>query len=226
MFAGLMSRWTISCSCTASSARATSVAIATARPTGSVPTCAEGGVLGVLAGLVGTWQASEALKLLLGIGEPLIGRLLLVDMLTARCREIAFESDPACPLHGLQPSLHDVVSMPEARPAPLPRGAEDLDAANLDAYLAAHPDARVLDVREIHERVLGPAPRAVTIPASALAARLHELDSAREYVVACRVGAKSAWAIERLNDAGFRRLRHLGGGLLAYAATHPDFDFF
>ena len=195
-------------------------------PPGSVPSCAEGGVLGVLAGLVGTWQANEALKLVLGIGKPLAGRLLLVDALAGRTREVAFESDPHCPLHGAHASIHDVVAMSEAPSARAARGNAELDAADLDAYLAEHPATFVLDVREPHERALGPAPRSIVVPASALIERLGELDTAREYVVACRVGAKSDWAIERLEDAGFRRLRHLRGGLLAYAVARPDFDFF
>lgn len=195
-------------------------------PSGSVPSCAEGGVLGVLASLVGTWQANEALKFVLGIGEPLIGRLLLVDALAARSREVSFDSDPACPLHGPQQTISDVSAYPAALPARLPRETEEIEAAALDAYLDAHPATRVLDVREPHERALGPAPQSLAIPANVLPARLHELDTAREYIVACRIGAKSAWAAELLSDAGFGRLRHLRGGLLAYAAARPDFEFF
>lgn len=195
-------------------------------PAGSVPTCAEGGVLGVLAGLVGTWQATEVLKLVLGIGRSLIGRLVLLDALDARTREIALAVDPACPLHGDRPRIFDVVAQPEADGAAVPPTGAQLDAAELDDFLAAHPAARVLDVREPHETALGPAPQAVHVPATQLEARLHELDTAREYVVACRVGVKSAWASGRLADAGFRRLHHLRGGLLAYAASRPDFEFF
>jgi len=196
-------------------------------PEGSVPTCAEGGVLGVLAGLVGTWQASEALKLLLGIGSTLSGRLLLLDALAARVREIALEVDPACPLHGDRPTIFDVAADPEPPPpSPAPAGVPPLAAAGLDAFLAAHPAALVLDVREPHEAALGAAPQSVHVPASVLEARMHELDSAREYVVACRIGAKSRWAAGRLHDAGFRRLRHLEGGLLAYAAAQPEFEAF
>jgi adenylyltransferase/sulfurtransferase len=197
-----------------------------APPPGTVPTCAEGGVLGVLAGMVGTWQANEALKLVLGIGRPLIGRLALIDALSGRTREVALAEDPACPLHGPHRTLFDV--SPDAEPvaAAAPPGVASLAAAELDAFLDAHPAARVLDVRDPHERVLGPAPRPVEIPTLALDERLHELDTAVEYVVACRVGAKSRWAAQRLYDAGFRRLHHLDGGLLAYAATHPDFEFF
>ncbi len=190
-----------------------------APPPGSVPTCAEGGVLGVLAGLVGTWQANEVLKLLLGIGEPLAGRLLLIESLGARTREVRFARDPHCAMCGEQPAILDALEtdldalVDEGDLAP-----EDLDEALSNATL--------LDVREPHEAVLGLVDGALHIPASQLEARLHELDSARTYVVACRVGAKSLWAARRLRDAGFTRVRHLNGGLLAYAARHESFEFF
>jgi adenylyltransferase/sulfurtransferase len=195
-------------------------------PEGAVPTCAEGGVLGVLAGMVGTWQASEALKLVLGIGRSLAGRLVLLDALDARVREIALDVDPACPLHGDHPTIADVADDAPAAVAPPASGVPGLAALELDAFLEAHPAALVLDVREPHEAVLGPAPRSVHVPASLLETRMHELDSAREYVVACRVGVKSRWAAQRLHDAGFRRLHHLSDGLLAYAAARPEFEFF
>jgi len=190
-----------------------------APPPGSVPTCAEGGVLGVLAGLVGTWQANEVLKLLLRIGEPLAGRLLLIESLGARTREVRFERDPRCALCGVQPAIRDAVE------AELDdeRDESELEPSELDDALA---DAVLLDVREPHEAVLGIVEGALHIPASELERRLHELDSARRYVVACRVGAKSLWAVRRLREAGFGRVRHLRGGLLAYAATHESFDFF
>jgi len=197
-----------------------------APPAGTVPTCAEGGVLGVLAGMVGTWQANEALKLVLGIGRPLVGRLALIDALSGRTREVALAEDPACALHGKHRTIFDVRGEAEPGAVAAPPGVGSLPAAELDAFLDAHPAARVLDVRDPHERVLGPAPRPVEIPTLALDERLHELDTAVEYVVACRIGAKSRWAAQRLYDAGFRRLYHLDGGLLAYAATHPDFEFF
>jgi len=193
-------------------------------PEGSVPTCAEGGVLGVLAGIVGTWQANEALKIVLGIGATLAGRLMLVDALEARTREVALASDPACPLHGAEQTIFDVA---ETRAEPLaPLGVPEIAPERLDAYLESTPEARILDVREPHEAVLGAAPRALAVPASVLEERLHELDSAVPLVVACRVGAKSRWAAQRLHDAGFRRLLHLQGGLLAYAAHHEGFDLF
>jgi adenylyltransferase/sulfurtransferase len=196
-----------------------------APPAGSVPSCAEGGVLGALAGMVGTWQANEVLKLVLGIGRPLTGRLALIDALSGTMREVALPSDPCCPLHGARPTIFDVAEEPAVAPAAAP-GARSIAATELDAFLARLPGARVLDVREPHERALGPAPQAVVLAASELESRLGELDRETDYVVACRVGVKSLWAVRRLREAGFRRLHHLEGGLLAYAATHPDFEFF
>ncbi len=190
-----------------------------------VPSCAEGGVLGVLAGLVGTWQATETLKLILGIGAPLVGRLLLIDALDARLREVRVPRDPGCPLCGERPVIRDVGSV--VGPAePADRRVPVVTAGDLDALLAAQPDARVLDVRDPHERALGALPGALEIPATELEARLHELDTARTYVVACRVGVKSRWAAERLRDAGFAKLHHLDGGLLAYAALDAGFETF
>jgi molybdopterin/thiamine biosynthesis adenylyltransferase/rhodanese-related sulfurtransferase len=190
-----------------------------APPAGSVPTCSEGGVLGALAGIVGTWQANEALKLLLGIGEPLRGRLLLIDALGAHVREIRFDRDPECALCGPAASIRDAVEASEEET----RDSDEVDASELDAALE---DATLLDVREPHEVVLGVLDGAIHMPASELESRLHELDSARTYVVACRIGVKSRWAAQRLRDAGFRRIRHLRGGLLDYAARDHAFAFF
>lgn len=191
-----------------------------APPAGTVPTCAEGGVLGVLAGIVGTLQANEALKLILGIGEPLVGRLLLVDALGAHMREVTIERDPACSLCGDRPDITDV-SLPK----------EDDEAADVDEITPAQLDesmreATLLDVREPHEAALGIIEGSLHIPATQLPERLHELDSAKRYIVACRVGQKSLWAARLLRDAGFRRVVHLQGGLLAYAAAHDEFAFF
>jgi adenylyltransferase/sulfurtransferase len=187
-----------------------------------VPTCAEGGVLGVLAGIVGSFQATEALKLLLGIGTPLIGRVLLIDALDARVREIRVARDPACPLCGDAPTIREVGTLPEG--APLPAGVPELE---LDALADARDGGTILlDVREPHERALGEIPGALAIPASELEARLHELDTARTYVVACRIGAKSRWAAARLKEAGFGRVYHLREGLLALAARDASFEVF
>lgn len=191
-------------------------------PAESRPTCAEGGVLGALAGIVGSWQASEALKVLLGAGETLRGRLMLIDALYARVREVRFDRDPSCAVCGDAATIRDILAQTYEEP-PLDAPVAEIDATDLEDVLRA---ARLLDVREPHEAVLGSIDGAVCIPASELEARMHELDTAAAYVVACRVGAKSLWAAARLRDAGFDRVTHLRGGLLAYAARHADFDFF
>jgi molybdopterin/thiamine biosynthesis adenylyltransferase/rhodanese-related sulfurtransferase len=192
-------------------------------PEGSVPSCAEGGVLGVLAGIVGTWQAAEALKTILHIGRTLGGRLLLIDALDARMREIAVARDPACPLCGDAPTIDGVRAFEE--PPRDDSGSAEIGAAELDEVLAVNPGWVLLDVREPHEAVLGLHGRSLHLPASQLERRMHELDSAKSYVVACCIGARSRWALQRLHDAGFRRLYHLRDGLLAYAAIE-SFEMF
>ena len=188
-----------------------------------VPNCAEGGVLGVLAGMVGTWQAAEALKLVLGIGAPLVGRLALIDALDARVREVRIARDPECAVCGDAPTIRDVAAEPSTRSD---AGVTEIDAADIDAVLAADPLATLLDVRDPHEAVLGAPPGAVSLPTGELDARLHELDLTRHYIVACRVGAKSRWAARRLHDAGFGEVRHVRDGLLAYALIDGTFDVF
>jgi adenylyltransferase/sulfurtransferase len=137
-------------------------------------------------------------------------------------REVRIERDPDCPLCGSSPSIREVGSLPD-RSAP-PSTVPELGLDALDETLAA--GAVLLDVREPHERALGEVPGAIAIPASAIEARMHELDTARTYVVACRVGSRSLWAAERLKDAGFARLYHLREGLLALAARDAAFDLF
>lgn len=191
-------------------------------PLESRPTCSEGGVLGALAGIVGSWQAGEALKLLLGAGETLCGRLMLIDALFARVREVRFDPDPSCAICSDAAVIRDIATETYDE-APSDSPVAEIDTADLEQALH---QARLLDVREPHEAVLGSIDGAIAIPASELEARMHELDTATTYVVACRVGAKSLWAVRRLRDAGFDRVIHLKGGLLAYAARHAEFDFF
>jgi adenylyltransferase/sulfurtransferase len=162
--------------------------------------------------------------LLLGIGRPLVGRLVLLDALEARAREVELPRDPACALCGEHPTIFDVAPVaPDEQP---PSNVPNIEARALDAFLAEHLGALVLDVREPHEAALGTLPGALSIPASQLEARLHELDSARTYVVACRLGARSDWAARRLKEAGFERLYHLNDGLLAYEAAGAAIDLF
>jgi adenylyltransferase/sulfurtransferase len=185
-----------------------------------VPTCAEGGVLGVLPGVVGGIQATEALKILLGVGEPLVGRLLLYDALAMRFDEVKLRRDPACPLCSPEATIHELQDYPafcgtgrgeDATPA------EEIGAAELKRRLDAGEPLEVIDVREPQEWAICSIPGARLVPLGSLAERMHELDSARTYVLHCRTGARSAEAIGVLRQAGFRRLLNLRGGVLAWA---------
>ena len=190
-------------------------------PIDTVPTCAEGGVLGVLAGIVGAFQANEALKAILRIGEPLSGRLLLIEALSGSTREVRYARDATCELCGVEPSIVEVVDVQLEEPPP-----SDVPELDPDELKSAMDSATLLDVREPHEVVLGTIDGSVHIPSSQLLARMHELDSARTYIVACRLGQQSRWAIRRLEDAGFRKLLHLRNGLLGYAAYDAQLAIF
>ncbi len=190
-------------------------------PLETVPTCAEGGVLGVLAGIAGAFQGNEALKAILRIGEPLSGRLLLIEALRGVTREVRFTRDLACAICGPRRSITEVRDVQLEEPPH--SGVPEIEPECLEEALAA---ATLLDVREPHEAVLGTVEGSLHIPSSQLLARMHELDTAQTYVVACRLGQQSQWAIRRLQDAGFRRLLHLRGGLLAYAAHNAQLAIF
>ncbi len=184
-------------------------------PPGSVPSCAEAGVLGILPGIIGTIQTNEALKLILGIGQPLIGRLVLFDALATRFREVRFGKDPRCPACGDHPTLGGLidydafcssgaVEVPEITPREL---AGRLGACTL------------LDVREPFELEIARLPGARHIPLGELADRVGELDRGLDIVVFCRSGVRSATAVRLLLGAGFPRARNLAGGILAWAET-------
>ena len=189
-------------------------------PPGMVPSCAEGGVLGVLPGLVGTIQATEAIKLILGIGKTLVGRLLLIDALTAEFRTVKLRKNPACPACGTREitalidydqfcgitnaSKETDFSLPEITPREL---AERLEAGTVD----------LIDVREPHEWEIGRIPGARLIPLGTLAGALSTLDPAREIVVQCKSGVRSARAVRQLQAAGFRRVSNLAGGILRWS---------
>ncbi|MCX6072554.1 MAG: molybdopterin-synthase adenylyltransferase MoeB [Chloroflexi bacterium] len=189
-----------------------------------VPSCAEAGVIGVLPGTIGTLQATEALKLLLGIGEPLIGKLLLVDALDASFEEIRLKKSPRCRICSEEPEIHALVdyeafcSAPghEHQGGPLAREWE-VEPAALAAELQAGKHVHLIDVREPHELEISRLPGAQLIPLGSLASHLHELDSAQEMVVFCRSGVRSVRALELLAGAGFRKVRHLNGGINAWA---------
>ena len=196
-------------------------------PPGMVPSCAEGGVLGVLPGIMGTIQATEVVKLILGIGEPLIGRLLLFDALEMRSTEMQLQKDPDCPICGEHPTIHELIDY-EAF-CGLPVGGEEVHAEELGAEWEITPrelQARyekdshqpfIVDVREPHEWDICHLPQAHLIPEGDLPARMHELDSADEIVLYCRTGVRSTRALKLLREAGFRKLKNLVGGIHEWA---------
>jgi len=193
-------------------------------PPGTVPSCAEGGVLGVLPGLVGTLQATETIKLLAGLGTPLIGRLLHVDALTMRHREIKLRRDPACALCGDAPTLTELPDYPLTCTSgdPAPDAGPSLSIADFAALRAARSPYTLLDVREPDEVAATRFPESLAIPLGQLADRLDEIpDHPRPLIVHCKAGGRSARAIALLARHGFNEdLLNLTGGLDAWLAEH------
>ena len=187
-------------------------------PPGVVPSCAEGGVLGILPGLLGVIQATETVKLLLGIGEPLIGRLLLVDALGLRFRELKLRKDPDCVLCGAHPTQCTLIDYDQF--CGIPEGEEpagDITVEELKAKLDRGDAFVLLDVREPHEVEIAVIPGATHIPLRQLPEHLERLDPAAEIVVHCKMGPRSARAVKLLHEAGFSRARNLTGGIDAWA---------
>jgi molybdopterin/thiamine biosynthesis adenylyltransferase/rhodanese-related sulfurtransferase len=190
-------------------------------PPGLVPSCAEGGVLGILPGLVGVIQATEAIKLILGQGDPLIGRLLLVDALGMKFRELKLRKNPDCPACGKHPSITKLIDYNEfcgirGEEKPVEVGVPEIQVEELKRRLDAGEDICVLDVREPHEYQICNI-NGHLIPLGDLPKRVHELDSSREIVAHCRSGARSAKAVDFLRQAGFKKVHNLAGGILAWA---------
>ena len=188
-------------------------------PPGLVPSCAEGGVLGVLPGIIGTIQAAETIKLILGAGEPLVGRFLVFDALRMRFRELKLRKDPECPVCGSHPTIRQLIDYDQfcgiTRAAVHPPEFETT-AEELKAQLEGGVDVIVLDVREPQERVINRIPGSKLIPLGELPGRLQELDSAKDIVAYCRVGIRSAQAVELLRAAGFGRAKNLKGGIIEW----------
>jgi molybdopterin/thiamine biosynthesis adenylyltransferase/rhodanese-related sulfurtransferase len=191
-------------------------------PPGLVPSCAEGGVLGVLPGIVGTIQAAEALKLIIGKGDPLIGRLLLFDALAMKFRELKLRKNPDCPVCGTHPTLTQLIDYAEfcgirGEEAPSTvTNIPEITARELKARLDHGDDIYVLDVREPHEYQICNL-QGHLIPLGELPQRVHELDSSREIVAHCKSGKRSAQAVEFLRGAGFKKVQNLKGGILAWS---------
>jgi adenylyltransferase/sulfurtransferase len=189
-------------------------------PPGLVPSCAEGGVLGILPGVIGGIQATEALKILLEIGEPLVGRLVLYDALAMRFDELRLERDPECPLCSPKATIRELQDYPAfcgTERGPGVAAVDEIGARELKRRLDAGEPLEMIDVREPHEWAICRMEGARLVPLRSLPSRLHELDSARTYVLVCHVGERSATALGLLRQAGFRHLLNLRGGVLAWA---------
>jgi adenylyltransferase/sulfurtransferase len=191
-------------------------------PPGLVPSCAEGGVLGVLPGIVGSIQAMETIKLILGSGENLVGRLLLFDALGMKFRELKLRKNPQCPMCGANRTIHQLIDYYEfcgvrGEEAPAPNvQVPEITPKELKARLDRGDDLFILDVREPHEYQICNL-KGQLIPLGELPQRVHELDSSREIVAHCRSGKRSAEAVDFLRKAGFRKILNLKGGILAWS---------
>ncbi len=191
-------------------------------PPGLVPSCAEGGVLGILPGMIGVIQATEAVKLILGIGEPLIGRLLRYDALEMRFREYKVRRDPDCPICGDHPTIKELIDYQEFCGIPQQVTTNEplkgeLDVTEVKQKLDRGDDFLLLDVREPHEYQIASIPQALLIPLGDLGKRIGELEKGAEIVVHCKSGGRSAKAVELLRQQGFQRVANMRGGILAWA---------
>jgi adenylyltransferase/sulfurtransferase len=191
-------------------------------PPGLVPSCAEGGVLGVLPGVIGIIQATEAIKLILGAGQPLVGRLLLYDALQMRFRELKLRRDPECPICGDHPTIHALIDYDQfcgvvpAQAQPTAAAIPAVTVEELKAKLDRGDGVVVLDVREPNEYQICRIAGSTLIPLGELPSRTAELDRDRELIVHCKMGGRSAKAVALLQERGFTRVRNLTGGILAW----------
>lgn len=193
-------------------------------PPGLVPSCAEGGVLGILPGVVGLIQATEAVKLILGKGEPLVGRLLLYDALNMRFRELKLRKNPDCPICGDHRSIHELIDyhqfcgIPQHEPAPEAGVSEnEIEVTALKAKMDRGDKFVLVDVREPHEYQICKMPGSILIPLGEVPKRIHELNSADEIMVHCKSGMRSAKACEFLRQSGFKKVKNVKGGILAWS---------
>jgi len=187
---------------------------------GTVPSCAEGGVLGVLPGVIGTIQATEAVKLIIGQGDPLIGRLLLFDALKMKFKELKLRKDPKCPLCGPNRTITELIDYEFfCGTAPAQKAAtfvEEIDVEDVKKALDAGKipsEIDLLDIREPFEAKIAQIPGSRLISLAEFPTRMHELDSAREIWLYCKDGARSGKAWKLLHDAGFRKIKNVAGGI-------------
>ena len=190
-------------------------------PPGAVPNCAEGGVLGVLPGLVGAVQATETIKWILGRGDTLCGRLLLIDALEMRFRELELRRDPECPICGDAPTIRSLTDSEVSCAAPVGVGPQQrtITAVELQGRLAQDNPPLLLDVRTAEEWAIGRLPGALHLPVQELDRRLHEISRDREIVVYCHHGVRGDTAVELLLHNGYEQVSNLEGGIDAWSAT-------
>ncbi len=193
-------------------------------PPGMVPSCAEGGVLGILPGVIGVIQATEVVKLILGKGEPLIGRLMLYDALKMTFREVKFRKNPKCPVCGDAPTIKELIDYDAF--CGITRGQEkkehangipEITAAELKKKMDKKEKFVLIDVREPSEYAINQIPGAKLIPLGAVTERANELDSADEIIVHCHFGGRSAKAVGLLQKMGFKKVKNLAGGIDAWS---------
>jgi adenylyltransferase/sulfurtransferase len=197
-------------------------------PPGLVPSCAEGGVLGVLPGIIGTIQATEAVKLIMGIGEPLIGRFLIYDALRMKFRELKLKKDPDCPVCGTNPTVRELIDYeqfcgvaPNATEVAVSAAANqsetETDVTELRRKMDAKEDFFLLDVREPTEFQIGRIPGSTLIPLGEVPRRVGEIPRDREIIVHCKMGGRSAKAAAFLRQQGYTRVKNLKGGILDWS---------
>jgi molybdopterin/thiamine biosynthesis adenylyltransferase/rhodanese-related sulfurtransferase/molybdopterin converting factor small subunit len=190
-------------------------------PPGLVPSCAEGGVLGVLPGVVGCIQATETIKLIIGAGEPLIGRFLIFDALRMKFRELTLRKDPDCPVCGTHPTVTKLIDYEQfcgvrAVEEPMPSAATEISAVELKQRLDKGDALKIVDVREPHEYQINKIEGSTLIPLGDIEKRYVELDPSDELVLHCKMGGRSAKAAEFLRSKGFTKVLNLSGGILAW----------
>jgi adenylyltransferase/sulfurtransferase len=191
-------------------------------PPGLVPSCAEGGVLGILPGIIGLIQATETVKLILGIGEPLVGRLMLYDALGMKFRELKLRKNPECPICGDHRTITKLIDYQEFcgiphQPAEPPPATGEIEPTEVKQKQDRGDNFQLIDVRERHEYQIARIPGAKLIPLGELPKRLHELDKADEFVMHCKSGMRSAKATDLLKQMGFPKVRNMKGGILAWS---------
>lgn len=185
-----------------------------------VPSCAEAGVLGVIPGLVGTIQATEAIKMLLGLGDALVGRLLTIDVMTMAFRTIEIRRDPECPACGTR-EITELIDYDEfcgvaPRGEPMRSAVSEIQPSQLAERLEGGEELEIIDVREPYEWQLGHIPGARLVPLGRIAAEIPLLDKRRETILYCKVGVRSMFAAKQLADAGVSEVRNLAGGILRW----------